>query len=316
MNFMGDNLTSYAQELLKENLYMGLAFEEQEELENMLRQDVEVFSENIEKQLGNGYKGLKFELYDDTRFRIYSELTGINGYRGVIKCSRLLVIGTYQMFYCMDYSNIVVDGKNIDNIKLILFNMSMMCMFYHELAHIYKGHLKLYNIWKNEGSLEKHCLDIQTLEWDADNYAATQMADWISRINKELLPDDKSDFAMKMACGAIHGMMYWQRQENDFGSISIKEHLPIFYREVTILKCIGDLCGNLHDILSYVVGYENEFKRIQGVSDDEAKEYFEGSYGNEDYIAKIENNWENIKECLIPYTVFPLNELESFERIR
>ncbi len=37
MEFMGDNLTSYAQELLKENLYMGLEFEEQEKLETMLR---------------------------------------------------------------------------------------------------------------------------------------------------------------------------------------------------------------------------------------------------------------------------------------
>lgn len=70
MEFMGDNLTSYAQELLKENLYMGLEFEEQEKLEIMLRQDVEVLSQNIEMQLGSGYKGVEFELYDDTGFRI------------------------------------------------------------------------------------------------------------------------------------------------------------------------------------------------------------------------------------------------------
>lgn len=35
---------------------MSLEFEKQEELENMLRQDVEVFSENIEKILGSGCK--------------------------------------------------------------------------------------------------------------------------------------------------------------------------------------------------------------------------------------------------------------------
>ena len=313
MKFMEENLDAYASRLLETNLYMSLEFEKQEELENMLRQDVEVFSENIEKILGRGCKGVKFELYDDTKFKICSELTETNGYRGVIKCSRLLVIGTYQMFYGMDYSNIVPDGKNIDKIRLMLFNMSMMCMFYHELTHIYKGHLKLYNIWKNEGSLEQHYLDIQTLEWDADNYAATQMADWITRIKKELLPNDRSDFAMKIACGAIHGMMYWQRQENDFSNIRTKEHLPIFYREVTMLKCIGDLCGNLHDILSYIVGYEIEFKRIQGVSYDEAKAYFDSSNGNEEYIVKIENNWENIKNCLVPYAVFPLTELMPFE---
>lgn len=80
-----------------------------------------------------------------------------------------------------------------------------------------------------------------------------------------------------------------------------------------MLKCIGDLCGNLHDILSYIVGYEIEFKRIQGVSYDEAKAYFDGSNGNEEYIVKIENNWENIKNCLVPYAVFPLTELMPFE---
>ena len=153
MKFMEENLDAYASRLLETNLYMCLEFEKQEELENMLRQDVEVFSENIEKILGSGCKGVKFELYDDTRFKICSELTETNGYRGIIKCSRLLIIGMYQMFYGMEYSNTVSDGKNIDNIRLILFNMSMMCMFYHELTHIYKGHLKLYNIWKNEGSL-------------------------------------------------------------------------------------------------------------------------------------------------------------------
>ena len=61
------------------------------------------------------------------------------------------------------------------------------------------------------------------------------------------------------------------------------------------------------------MGYEIEFKRIQGVSFDEAKAYFNGSDGNEGYISKIESNWEIIKKCLIPYTVFPLDELVSFE---
>ena len=49
--------------MLKENLYMGLEFEEQEKLETMLHQAVEVLSQNIEIQLGSGYKGVKLELY-------------------------------------------------------------------------------------------------------------------------------------------------------------------------------------------------------------------------------------------------------------
>lgn len=42
--------------IVEENLYMSLEFEKQEELENMLRQDIEVFSENIEKILRSGCK--------------------------------------------------------------------------------------------------------------------------------------------------------------------------------------------------------------------------------------------------------------------
>ena len=80
-----------------------------------------------------------------------------------------------------------------------------------------------------------------------------------------------------------------------------------------MLKCIGDLLNNLHDISSYIAGYEIEFKRIQGVSFDEAKAYFDSMDGNEGYISKIEKNWENIKNCLVPYSVFLLDELVSFE---
>lgn len=70
MKFMEEKLDAYASRLLKTNLYMSLEFEKQEQIENMLRQNVEVFSENIEKILGSGCKGVKFELYDDTRFKI------------------------------------------------------------------------------------------------------------------------------------------------------------------------------------------------------------------------------------------------------
>ena len=34
--------------------------------------------------------------------------------------------------------------------------------------------------------------------------------------------------------------------------------------------------------------------------------------GNRGLYFKIERNWENINKCLIPYLVFPLDELVSF----
>ena len=231
-------------------------------------------------------------------------------YRGCIRCSRLFLIGTYQMFYAMDYNNILSDGKNVGNIKKMLFNMSMMCIFYHELSHIYKGHILLYSAWFKERTINEHYLDIQTLEWDADNYAATQMADWVIRVRKELLFDDKSDFAMKIACGAIHGMMYWQRQNDDFYDVDNKEHPPIFYREMSMLKCIGDLCGNLEKMITYILGYEIEFNKLRGISTDEVKKYFEDSEEHSNHLKKVEQNWEIIKCQLEALSIFSLQELE------
>ena len=214
------------------------------------------------------------------------------------------------MFYAMDYNNILSDGKNVGNIKKMLFNMSMMCIFYHELSHIYKGHILLYSAWFKERTINEHYLDIQTLEWDADNYAATQMADWVIRVRKELLFDDKSDFAMKIACGAIHGMMYWQRQNDDFYDVDNKEHPPIFYREMSMLKCIGDLCGNLEKMITYILGYEIEFNKLRGISTDEVKKYFEDSEEHSNHLKKVEQNWEIIKCQLEALSIFSLQELE------
>ncbi len=306
MNFMNNELSVYKEELVANNLYGQLEYEEQEKIENKLKSHIDTFTANIENILGSSYRGVKFELDYDERFRIYSELLVDSEYRGVIRCTKLLIIGTYQMFYNMDYTNIISDGKNVDNIKMILFDMAMMCLFYHELTHIYKGHLNLYSVWKKK---ELHYLDIQTLEWDADNYAATQMAGWISRIRKEILPLDETDFAMKMACGAIHGMMYWQRQETDFCDMEKKEHYPIFFREVTMLKCIGELCGGLENIMLYILGYEIEFNRMRRITSDEVKRYFEDSVGHEQNLKRIENNWEKVRTELEKYSIFPLDEM-------
>ncbi len=310
MEFMDANLNIFFDEL-KDNLFMKLDYEEQEGVEKQLKDNVEEFSRIIENLLQKDLNGVKLEFDDNRKFSVYSVLKSDSVHRGIIHCSRLFLIGNYQMFYGMDYSNIVSDGKNIDNIKKLMFHMSMMCVFWHELAHIYRGHLKLYSQWKEEENIEKHSLDIQTLEWDADSFAATKMAEWILGVNKKILETDQTDFAMKIACGAIHGMMYWHRTNSDFDKVESKEHPPILYREVAMLKCMGDLRSNLEDILRYITGYEKEFNRIRGVESPDIKKYFENSRESKDQISKIENNWKKIKANLQNYSLFPLEEMEK-----
>lgn len=309
MEFMSANLDMFSEEL-KDNLFIKLDYDEQESVEKQLKDNVIKFSRIIESFLQKGWNGVKLEFDDNRRFSVYSVLINDNIHRGIIHCSRLFLIGNYQMFYGMDYSNIVTDEKNIDNIKKLMFNMSMMCTFWHELAHIYGGHLKLYNQWKKEDDIKNHSLDIQTLEWDADSFAATKMAEWILGVNKNILEMDQTDLAMKIACGAIHGMMYWQRTNSDFDKVDSKEHPPIFYREVAMLKCIGDLRNNLEDILRYIIGYEKEFNRIRRVGAFDIKKYFENSRESMEYMSKIENNWEKIRNKLQNYSVLPLEELK------
>lgn len=310
MEFMNNTLQKYIEELSQDNLFTRLDYEQKEKIEKLITNNIQEISKRFEGELGSSLVGVKFKLSDDIKFEMRAKLNNDGIYRGTIFCTRLLLIGMYQMFYQMDYKNIILDGKNIENVKKILFNLAIMCMAFHELAHIYKGHLQLYNQWTTDKEIEKN-LDIQTLEWDADSYAATKIAEWISNINRTIIPQDKTDFAMKIACGAIHGMMYWQRTSADFDEIERKAHPPIFYREMAMLKCIGDLRNNFNDILGYITGYEKEFNRIRGVESSDIKKYFKHSREKMEYMSKIENNWEKIKSNLQNYSVFPLEEMET-----
>lgn len=313
MEFMDGSLKNYIDELKQNNLYGKLSFEEQEIIEKELKNSVETFSHNIEKELGSNLHGVQLKFNDNVELKIDSCLIPDSVYRGIIHCSRLLIIANYQMFYGMDYANIVVDGKNIDNIKFLLFNMSMMCMFYHEIAHIYRGHLNLYKQWKEQRSIEQHFLDIQTLEWDADSYAATQIAAWVEQINHEVLYLDKTDFSMKIAAGAIHGMMYWQRANTDYDEIHKKEHPPIFYREISMFNCIGELHSNMKRIMEYIKGYENEFNKLRGNKYFDSRRYFMGSKENASWIKNIEDNWKVVKSWLRKFSIMPLDDIDSLQ---
>lgn len=303
MRFMNNDLASYISELANNNLYMRLSYDEREKIEGELKGFVSTSTENIEKLLGSNFKGVKLEINDDVEFRICSGMQDNSNYRGYISCSRLFLIGTYQMFYSMDYDGIIAEDQDVEDVKKLLFDMSLMCIFYHEFSHIYKGHIRLYNVWKKEQTIREHYLDIQTLEWDADKYAAMQMADWIIRARKQIFLDDSNDFVMKIACGAIHGMMYWQRHIDEFYDVDNKKHPPIFYREMTMLKCIGDLCGDLGKMMLYVWGYEIEFNKLRGISSDEVKKYFEASVEHSQHVDKIEQNWEIVKYDLEQYAI-------------
>jgi len=107
--------------LAKNNLYSKLDFEEQENIEKEMINCVEMQTKIIEDLLPEKYKGIKLQFTSNNELRIHASLYNGDDYRGVIECSRLLLMCNYQMFFQMDYSEIVWDGKNIDAIRMMQF---------------------------------------------------------------------------------------------------------------------------------------------------------------------------------------------------
>lgn len=312
MNYLEGTYSDLVKKLYDQNLYSLLSYEEKEKIENLLIGMVSSVSQVYEKKVGkNAYCGVELKFSDEVKFSIKSSLLQNEKYRGRITCTRLSVIAMYEMFYGMNYDEIIIAGKNVENIKKILFMHALCCMMWHEIAHIYKGHLQLLDTWEKEGTRKQHRLDLQTLEWDADAFAATREAEVIKMYRNEILPNDKTDFATKIICGAIHGMTYWQRTSEDFEEMETKEHPPYLFREAAILSGISELLGNKEDILQYIVGYENAFNRVLNVPNELVMKYFDEAVQEKNYLSSISGRWDELKKELMKYSLFPLEDIES-----
>lgn len=312
MNYLEGTYSDLVKKLYDQNLYSLLSYEEKEKIENLLIEMVSSVSQGYEKKVGkNAYCGVELKFSDEVKFSIKSSLLQNEKYRGRITCTRLSVIAMYEMFYGMNYDEIIIDGKNVENIKKILFMHALCCMMWHEIAHIYKDHLQLLDTWEKEGTRKQHRLDLQTLEWDADALAATREAEVIKMYRNEILQNDKTDFATKIICGAIHGMTYWQRTSEDFEEMETKEHPPYLFREAAILSGISELLGNKEDILQYIVGYENAFNRVLNVPNELVMKYFDEAVQERNYLSSISGRWDELKKELMKYSLFPLEDIES-----
>lgn len=311
MDFLDGTISQYIEELQKNNKYLSLEFDEQEAIEQEFIKGVESLTGSIEEMLQKELKGVKLSFTDDLQIGMKASLKIKDGYRGQIQCSRLLLMCEYQMFYQMNYENIVIDGKNIDNIRKMQFHLAFYGMLYHEIAHIYKGHLYLYDKWEVEQTVEKRFLDIQTLEWDADCYAASQLANVVYRMNNDILKNDNSDFALQIMIGAIHGMMFWQRQKQDFCDMDSKQHPPIFYREMAMISSLGELLGSMDKVKKYLLGYEIEFIKVFKMDKIDVERYLNDSVLNKEKLGEIEDNWNIIKVLLEQYSLFPLNDADE-----
>lgn len=306
MDYSEQTRKDLIEKLCKNNLYLNVDEDTKDANEAMLIEFVQKVSANFEQCINSSRIGVDLEFVDVEIFSVKASI--INGkYRGKITFSRLIIIAMYEMFYAMDYTNIVVDGKNIDIIKEMMFKWALFSILLHELAHIYRGHISLFKQWEMENTIDVHFLDIQTLEWDADSMAATNLARLINYFKKEVIPKDDTDFITKIMCGAIYGAMYWQRFIDDFEYINKKRHPAPIYRALTMIDCIGDLVENKEDILEYILGYENEFNRVFCFSDENIVNEWRNAYNNSDILFLYFERWDDLKKKLEEYSVIPLD---------
>ncbi len=304
MNYL-DCTLSELKEKLKNNRFVELDYDSQKEYITAIKELVENESKRIEYIMGYSFDGVKFDLGNEEEIAIYSWLRDTSSnYRGEIHISKLFIIAMYEMFFGMDMDEFTSNREQDPLLRNALFYLSFALIVNHELAHIYKGHLQLYAIWKKDSLIENHKLDIRTMEWDADCYAATRMAENVNVMTKDFGHDN----ICKAMCLAIHGAMYWMREFSDFDVIESKEHLPYWYREISMLMSLADLVSDRQTIASLMIKNEKVFNDQFKVNSRAGDIYYLKSIVEYRFLAEVEENWDNMKSLLLPYSLLPLDE--------
>lgn len=309
MNILNEKLLARTNTLIENNLYRKLPFEEQEKHEKLFKENCEFLSRLIENSFDlESRRDVVTVEYQYSMDPQANALLMLNKTRGKIKVNTGLITHLYEMFYSLDYTNLVSDGKNIDNIKQLLFSTAMNIIIVHELAHIYYGHLSL----KEKLEMEKdsnYNLDMQTLEWDADSFAVTKLYEVINEDkvnNSELVKDLK----FMILIGSIHGMMFLFRQADDFDKQN--PHPPCLIREVGMLMCAKDLFKKENDdIIKITQFYENEFNRQFKISEKENETYMIRLLEHKEVLLDIDNNYDKrIKYLLKPFSLLKLERMD------
>lgn len=145
------------------------------------------------------------------------------------------------------------------------------------------------------------------MEWDADCYSATKVAEFALKLSEDVGQEN----AEKLICVALHGAMYWMRENSDFEAIDKKDHLPCLLREISMIATMFDLVSDRNEGIKILISYEREFNKIFNISKEIAEVYYQKMIFSYSFLKEVEDNWENVKEMLEPFSILPLDELET-----
>lgn len=314
MNILNEKLIERSAKLLKNNLFMSLDFECQEKIKEIFKSNVNDVSKSLEMQLTNNIDSkskilVKYNDYDGTAMTPQARSNLLDGeYIGEICINIGLIIHLYEMFYSLDYEIFVPDGKNIENIKCMLFSTSVNIILLHEIAHIYyqHGRLKQELMSKLEESSLEYLLDMQTLEYDADAFAITKMYEMIGYLQK-ISTAEQYELYYKIFVFSIHALIFLFRQVDDFDALS--DHPASYIRELGMLNVVNNLFTN-QNAQKYVEFAEKEFNNQFNIDNHILDSYYKKMQIFKIQVTDIEENFEKLKYSIKKYSLLPIEGVD------
>lgn len=314
MNMLNEKLAERSAKLAENNLFSQLDFQCQEEIKSALKENVDALSKSIEGQLNNNTNSksrilVKYNDFDSTAMTPQARSDLLEGeYIGVIRINIGLIIHLYEMLYGLDYKIFVPDGKNIENIKMMLFYTSINIILFHEVAHIYYQHglLKQELVSQFGESSQEYILDMQTLEYDADAFAITKIYEFISSLQK-LSTTAQSKLYYQIFIFSIHSLVFLFRQVNEFDDVT--DHPASYIRELAMLKVANNLFSNQHAQI-YIDFAEKEFNKQFNIDDDKLNSYFEKMGEFCIQLSDIEKNYVKLMYSIKKYSRLPVEGVD------
>ncbi|MBQ9119653.1 MAG: hypothetical protein IJY09_06310 [Lachnospiraceae bacterium] len=280
-----------------------LTNKELNEIESTFLEYVKMKSQELEHRCrGAARKGVQLEFVDTPSFQLHSRFLTDDDYRAVILFPRLQLMAMYQLFFQLKGRDALALGEDVRLVRWSMFYVAICCVLQHELAHIYRGHLYLRQFWKE--NWEQHILDWKTLEWDADRFVAEVLAEYWG-VWKENKGKEETGLGIQMLCGTLHGMMFWQRRQENLCA-DVEREQQILVRECAILQRMPVLYERQQEVLEYIQAYEEEFRRV--FKNNGALELPHNIFEVSSALQELQSHWEKIKKELQPYAMMLLEE--------
>lgn len=282
--------------------------------------------------------GLSIEIFDDEQVNAFAASDGFN----IIAFSSGLI--EFIRTSCSIYGNDPgifpwlggVDAPRRLALKSYLFQRTLNFVFFHELAHIRNGHTGLLNskhgivrmseiqAARGDGDLY---LDLQTMEYDADTFAAGVLCNDALETSDDRIPANaewEKDFpgATRVYTDILLTYSFFKAIEGEMDQANIPEstHPPATYRMSLCTQVAIEIAGRKRAIPETIVGRfglllkEFEERLPAKISRKFDRSRVTDLFGPESslYFSRLLHNWVKLRPQLEPYAYGPLPIAQKF----